>query len=101
MAVGLPVVTTDVAGTSELVLNGQTGYVVPQGDVEGMAHAMVSLVADKQLRQRMGQAGRERIEREFSFTHRLRRIEELYARILGLPLTRGSWTEREPFAAAR
>jgi glycosyltransferase involved in cell wall biosynthesis len=100
MAVGLPVVTTDVAGTSELVLNGQTGYVVPQGDVDGMAHAMVTLVADNQLRQRMGKAGRERIEREFSFTHRLQRIEELYTRILGLPLTRPSWDE-QPFAAAR
>ena len=85
MAVGLPVVTTDVAGTSELVLDCQTGYVVPQGDVDRLAHAMVTLVADTQLRQRMGQAGRERIEREFSFTHRLQRIEKLYARVLGLP----------------
>jgi len=85
MAVGLPVVTTDVAGTSELVLDGQTGYVVPQGDVDRLAHAMVTLVADTQLRQRMGQAGRERIESEFSFTHRLQRIEKLYARVLGLP----------------
>jgi glycosyltransferase involved in cell wall biosynthesis len=89
MAVGLPVVTTDVAGTSELVLHGHTGYVVPQGDVDQLAHAMVTLVADKQLRQRMGQAGRERIEREFSFTYRLQRIEELYARVLGLPFAQG------------
>ena len=43
---------------------------------------MVTLVADKQLQQRMGQAGRERIEREFSFTHRLQRIEELYSEAL-------------------
>ena len=99
MAVGLPVVTTDVAGTSELVLDGQTGYVVPQGDVDRLAHAMVTLVANKQLQQSMGQAGRERIEREFSFTHRLQRIEELYARILGLPLAR-SLTERESFGAS-
>jgi glycosyltransferase involved in cell wall biosynthesis len=96
MAVGLPVVTTDVAGTSELVLHGHTGYVVPQGDVDRLAHAMVTLVADKQLRQRMGQAGRERIEREFSFTHRLQRIEELYVRVLGLPCAR-SLVERESY----
>jgi glycosyltransferase involved in cell wall biosynthesis len=98
MAVGLPVVTTDVAGTSELVLDGQTGYVVPQGDVERLAHAMVTLVADAKLRQRMAQAGRERIEREFSFTHRLQRIEALYARTLGLPLVQ-SLATREPFDA--
>jgi glycosyltransferase involved in cell wall biosynthesis len=101
MAVGLPVVTTDVAGTSELVLNGETGYVVPQGDVDGMAHSMLSVLADQKLRQRMGHAGRARIEREFSFAHRLQRIEQLYARILGLPITRGSWSEQEPFAAVR
>jgi glycosyltransferase involved in cell wall biosynthesis len=99
MAVGLPVVTTDVAGTSELVLDGQTGYVVPQGDVDRLAQAMVTLVADKQLRQRLGHAGRERIECEFSFTHRLQRIEELYARVLGLPSAR-CLAEREPFGTA-
>jgi glycosyltransferase involved in cell wall biosynthesis len=99
MAVGLPVVTTDVAGTGELVLDGHTGYVVPQGDVERLAQAMVTLVADQKLRQRMAQAGRERIERAFSFTQRLQRIEELYARIIGVPLTR-SLAEREAFGAA-
>jgi glycosyltransferase involved in cell wall biosynthesis len=99
MAVGLPVVTTDVAGTSELVLDGQTGYVIPQGEVDRLAHAMVTLVADKQLRQRMGHAGRERIEREFSFTRRLQRIEELYARVLGIPHAQ-SLAAREPFGAA-
>jgi len=98
MAVGLPVVTTDVAGTSELVVNGQTGYVVSQGDVDSLARAMVTLVADKQLRQRMGQAGRERIEHEFSFMHRLQRIEELYARVVGLPHDR-SLAEPEPSGA--
>jgi glycosyltransferase involved in cell wall biosynthesis len=99
MAVGLPVVTTDVAGTSEIVLDGQTGYVVPQGDVDRLAHAMVTLVADKQRRQRMGQTGRERIECEFSFTQRLQRIEQLYARVLGLPSTR-CWAERSPLSTA-
>jgi glycosyltransferase involved in cell wall biosynthesis len=100
MAVGLPVVTTDVAGTSELVLDGQTGYVVPQGDVERLAQTMLTLVADQQLRQRMGQAGRERIEHAFSFTHRLQCIEALYARMLGVPLAQ-SIAERESFGAVR
>jgi glycosyltransferase involved in cell wall biosynthesis len=99
MAVGLPVVTTDVAGTSELVLDGHTGYVVPQGDIERLAHAMVTLVADPKLRQRMAQAGRERIEREFSFAQRLQRIEELYARIVSLRFAL-SFAERGPFGAA-
>jgi glycosyltransferase involved in cell wall biosynthesis len=98
MAVGLSVVTTDVAGISELVRDGQTGYVVPQRDVDRLAHAMVTLVADKQLRQHMGQAGRERIKREFSFIQRLQRVEALYARILGLPPAR-SLAENKPLGS--
>jgi glycosyltransferase involved in cell wall biosynthesis len=85
MAVGLPVVTTDAGGTSELVLDGQTGYIVPQRDVNGLARATIKLINDASLRQRMGRAGRERVETEFSFRLRLQRIEALYATVLGVP----------------
>jgi glycosyltransferase involved in cell wall biosynthesis len=85
MAVGLPVVTTDAGGTSELVLDGQTGYIVPQRDVNGLARATIKLINDASLRQRMGRAGRERVEAEFSFRLRLQRIEALYAAVLGVP----------------
>ena len=86
MAMGLPVVTTDAGGTRELVLDGQTGYIVPQGDVDGLAHAIIKLINDAALRQRMGHAGRERVEDEFSFRRRLQRIEALYTAVLGVPL---------------
>ncbi len=82
MALGLPVVTTDVAGAKELVVNGETGFVVPQKDSEGLARAIVTLLADHEYRDRMGKAGRERIESEFCFSKRLRRIEDLYDRVL-------------------
>jgi glycosyltransferase involved in cell wall biosynthesis len=84
MAMALPVVTTDVAGAKELVRDGETGFVLPQRDVYGLAQAIVALLDDHQLRQRMGQAGRARVEREFSFTQRLQHVEHLYERILGL-----------------
>jgi glycosyltransferase involved in cell wall biosynthesis len=84
MAMGLPVVTTDVAGAKELVLDGQTGYVLPQGDVYGVANALMTLVKNESLRQQMSRAGRQRVEREFSFATRLRRIESLYEEILGV-----------------
>jgi glycosyltransferase involved in cell wall biosynthesis len=84
MAMGVPVVTTDVAGAKELVLHEQTGYVLPQGDVNGLARAIITVVADEALRQRMSQAGRERVEDEFSFLTRLQRVEALYERVLGL-----------------
>jgi glycosyltransferase involved in cell wall biosynthesis len=85
MAMGLPIVATDAGGTKELVLDGQTGYVLPKGDVHGLARAIVTLASDQALRRRMGRAGRERVEGEFSFTLRLQRVEALYATILGLP----------------
>lgn len=82
MAMGLPVVTTDVAGAKELVLDEQTGFVCPQGDVEGLAQALIALMGDPSLRSHLARAGRVRVEREFSFTQRLQRIENLYAGVL-------------------
>jgi glycosyltransferase involved in cell wall biosynthesis len=87
MAVGLPVVTTDVAGTKELVVNGETGFVIPQQDVSGLAEALNTLLYDHDLQSRMGQAGRRRVEREFSFAGRLQRIESLYEHLLGIQPT--------------
>lgn len=84
MALGLPVVTTDVAGARELVVDGQTGYVRPQGDAQGMARAIIALAENERLRRHMSRSGRERIEREFSFVTRLERIEALYESILGV-----------------
>jgi glycosyltransferase involved in cell wall biosynthesis len=82
MAMGLPVVTTDVAGAKELVKDQETGYVLPQGDVQGLGAALLKLVDDSVLRERFRRAGRERIEKEFSFANRLRRIEDLYEGVL-------------------
>jgi glycosyltransferase involved in cell wall biosynthesis len=84
MAMALPVVTTDTAGAKELVLDGESGFVLPQGDVHGLALAIMALMDDHQLRRRMGQAGRGRVEREFSFARRLQRIESLYEHVLGI-----------------
>lgn len=84
MAMGLPVVTTDVAGAKELVLDSQTGFVVPQQDVHGLAHAILKILGDEQRRSVMGRAGRKRVEFEFSFSRRMRRIEDLYEQILCL-----------------
>jgi glycosyltransferase involved in cell wall biosynthesis len=84
MALGLPVITTDVAGAKELVVDGQTGYVRPQGDAQGIARALIALAESERLRRHMSHSGRERIEREFSFATRLQRIEALYESILGV-----------------
>ena len=84
MAMSRPVVTTDVAGAVELVVDGATGFVFPQGDVRGLADGLLVLAGDEQLRLRMGQAGRKRVESEFDFASRLRRVEDLYESVLSL-----------------
>jgi len=82
MAMQLPVVTTDVAGAKELVADGETGMVLPQGDADRLGGALLTLATDDGLRLRMARAGRERVEKEFSFNRRLRKIEDLYQWLL-------------------
>jgi glycosyltransferase involved in cell wall biosynthesis len=86
MAMGVPIVATDVGGTKELIADGQTGYLLSAGDVEGMARVLLALVRDESLRKNVGSAGRKHIEEKFSFVSRLRRIETLYERIIDQPM---------------
>jgi glycosyltransferase involved in cell wall biosynthesis len=65
MAMGLPVVTTTVGGIVDIVEEGQTGYLVPPRDLEALADRLGRLQADRELRLRMGEAGRRRAEALF------------------------------------
>jgi glycosyltransferase involved in cell wall biosynthesis len=60
MLTGLPVVTTDIRGPREQVVDGQTGYLVPPATVAPLAEALGRLAGDPALRARMGAAGRAR-----------------------------------------
>jgi glycosyltransferase involved in cell wall biosynthesis len=65
MAIGIPVVSTPVTGIPELVTDGETGFLVPERDVPALAEALETLVKDRDLRIRMGQKARERVEMDF------------------------------------
>ena len=60
MASGLPAVCADAVGSRSLVVDGETGRLCPPHDVDAFARATATLVADPALRQRMGDAARER-----------------------------------------
>jgi glycosyltransferase involved in cell wall biosynthesis len=62
MATALPSVVTDVGDCKELVFKGETGYIAPVGDVEGLAQHVLRLADDTALRQQMGRTGYERIQ---------------------------------------
>ena len=67
MAHGRPVVAGDVGGLRDLVVDGETGYLVPPRDVAALRAALERLLADRELRRRLGAAGRERARTHFSW----------------------------------
>jgi glycosyltransferase involved in cell wall biosynthesis len=71
---GLPVVVTSVGGNPEVVIDGETGFLVPPAASEAFADRVVQLLRDPELRVRMGCAGRLRIQRQF----RLRTVASRY-----------------------
>jgi glycosyltransferase involved in cell wall biosynthesis len=78
MAVGLPVVATCVGGTPEVVEDGVSGLLVPPGDPEALAAAILRLRRDSALARRLGEAGRRRVEQHFDVVRMVRAYEQLY-----------------------
>ena len=78
MAQGKPVVATPVGGTAELVVDGETGVLVPPGDAAALAEALSGLLADPERARRLGEAGRERVRSEFSAARAAEEILKLY-----------------------
>ncbi len=83
MAVGLPMVVTRVGGNSEAVIDCQTGLIVEPRDPEGLADALIRLAIDHDLRQRLGQAARQRVEAEFSLRECAADYDRLYTSLVG------------------
>ncbi|WP_323765908.1 glycosyltransferase [Marinovum sp.] len=82
MAAGRPVIATSVAGVSELVEHGESGFLVPPGDALKLAEAIRAVLADPDRRATMGKAGRARVVAEFDIAKEavwLGRLFEVYA----------------------
>ncbi|MFP3938687.1 MAG: glycosyltransferase family 4 protein [Thermoanaerobaculia bacterium] len=80
---GLPVVATAVGSVPDAVVDGTTGLLVPPGDPEALAGALEQLLADGELRSRMGAAGREHVRHCFALDRIVERFEKLYRRLAG------------------
>ncbi len=82
-ACGLPVVATDVAGTREVIVNGETGWLARAGDAGALAKAMAKLMrTSPEKRRAMGERARLRVAQKFAMETVLDRWERLYADLL-------------------
>jgi len=82
MAMGLPVVSTNTDGVVDIVVDELTGIMVPRQDARALADSLERLVGDPDLRQRMGRAGRARVEEFFDQEKQITRLEQLYRELL-------------------
>jgi glycosyltransferase involved in cell wall biosynthesis len=83
MALGKPVVATAVGGIPEVVQDGQEGFLTPVGAIDTLADHSLNLLADCQRRQKMGQRGAQKVDRNFHWRDRVYFMEQLYLEVLG------------------
>jgi glycosyltransferase involved in cell wall biosynthesis len=85
MAAGKPIVATKGGGVPEIVVDGETGLLVPMGQAAPMADALMRLLADPAMAQSMGRAGRQRVSDQFTIQHTARKVEAIYGKLLSQP----------------
>jgi glycosyltransferase involved in cell wall biosynthesis len=79
---GKPVVSFDIDGAREVVIPGQTGFLIPPNDIERLSEALCELVAAPSLRHQMGDNGRRQFTDRFRHETMTRQIREVYASVL-------------------
>ena len=81
MASGKPVITTAVGGNPELVVNGETGILIPPNDAGALVQAILKLYQNPELRLSMGNKARQHVERNFSLQKMINNMEEFYIQL--------------------
>jgi glycosyltransferase involved in cell wall biosynthesis len=82
MAACLPVVCTDVGGLPQVILDGETGILVPPHAPSELARAMLQMIHSPDKARQMGLAGRRRVEEHFDLRKVVARYEELYTSLV-------------------
>ncbi|HEY3366282.1 MAG TPA: N-acetyl-alpha-D-glucosaminyl L-malate synthase BshA [Symbiobacteriaceae bacterium] len=83
MACGVPVVATEVGGLPEVVVDGETGFLCPLGDVEAMSRQSVRLLQDPEMHRQFSAASVHRVRQSFCAARVVPQYEELYRKVLG------------------
>ena len=92
MMAGKPVVATNGGGVPEIVMDGETGLLVPMNDAPAMATAILEVLGDPAMAQKMGQRGNVRAREHFSITRTSHKIGRVYDHLL---LSQVQWTRRK------
>ncbi len=82
MACGVPCITSDVAGLAEVMVNGETGYIVPRKDVDALADKIIELVMNPHARIIMGENGRKRVMQYYEWNKCVDKIVGAYKKII-------------------
>ena len=82
MATGKPVIGTPVGSTAEMIVHGETGYVVPLDPIDGIADKIVELAKDPTRSVRMGQRARKYAAETFGVEMHVQRVEDIYKKLL-------------------
>jgi glycosyltransferase involved in cell wall biosynthesis len=82
LAAGRPVVATRVGGVPDIVRDGEDGFLVEAGDVDGLAERLAALAADPGLRAQMGEAGRARVFPRYAVARLVDDVDKLYRSLL-------------------
>lgn len=91
MMASKPVVATDGGGIPEIVMNGETGLLVPMNDADAMASAILEMLSDPVAAQKMGERGQRRAREHFSIMRTSHKIGRVYDHLL---LRQGQWARR-------
>ena len=78
MSCGIPAIATEVEGNSEVITHGETGLLVPPRNPEKLTEAILRLLDDAQLRNRLGQNARKHVEDNYRWEIIAEKMEEVY-----------------------
>ena len=82
MACGTPVIASRVGAVPDIIENDETGIIVEPKDVEGLKKALVRLMENRELAKKMGERGRERVEKEFTWDAVCKKLEKFYGEVV-------------------
>lgn len=78
MAMGKPCIVSNNGGLQDAVIDGETGFVVPIGDINKLAEAILKLLSDEQLRKEFGNNARKRVEEKYDISKNIKKMESLF-----------------------